>query len=211
VSLYSKLLQKTVLPFLISRENQSTVLKHYSFFQKSQYWNRQQLLDYQWECLKKLLKESYENTEYYKTVMNERGLTPDFFKSFDDLKQLPVLTRDITYERQEQFFSNKYKRESLQKFTTGGTTGQQAILFRDQESFNIKLALSWRHDSWMGRFPCDKIAYIWPANMDFNTSESFKTRFKNRYLLRNILYNAGGFDKTSLEYIYNNFISFRWI
>lgn len=183
-------------------------MRHFAFLQKSQFWSKQHLLDFQWKCLKKLLEYSYENTEYYRTVMDERGLIPASFKSFDDFKLLPVLTRDITFEKHDQFFSKKYKKEDLQRFMSGGTTGQQAVLYRDQESFNIKLALAWRHEHWMGKLPGDKIAHIWPAAMDIHETESFKSRLKYRHLMRIVVYNAGGFDRPSLELIQHDLLQF---
>ncbi len=209
MSIYSQLLRKTVLPYLLARENQSSALTHFSFLQQSQFWSTEQLRTYQWERLKKLLKESYDNTTYYRTVMDERGLTPESFTSFDDLKKLPVLTRDITYDKQEQFFSKKYSRTSLQEFKSGGTTGQRTVLYRNQESFNQKLAMAWRHETWMGRFPCDKLALIWPAAMDITENEPLKTRIKNRYMHRIMIYNAGGLDSVSLNFINKDLLKFN--
>ncbi len=209
MSFYSNILRKTALPFLLSREKQLPTLEHFSFLQKSQFWSTDKLLDFQWACLKKLLQESYDNTIYYRTVMDERGLTPDSFKSFDDIKKLPILTREITFDKQAEFFSNKFLKSSLQEFTSGGTTGQRATLFRNQQSFNIKLAMAWRHETWMGRFPCEKMALIWPAAMDFVDDEPFKTKFKNRYLHRQIMYNAGGLDAESLNFINKDLLKFN--
>ena len=74
---------------------------------------------------------------------------------------------------------------------TGGTTGQQAELYLPQESYNLKQAAAWRNETWMGRYPCDKIASLWPAHMDFHAGRSWKSRLKERYLLREIMYNTG--------------------
>ena len=141
--------------------------------------------------------------------MDERGLTPDSFKSFDDIRQLPVLTRDITHEKKDMFISDKFDRSTLQEFTSGGTTGQRAVLYRDQESFNIKSGISWRHESWLGRMPSDKMALIWPAAMDIEKNESFKTRFKYRKIMRAVLYNAGSLDESSLSYIQKDLLDFN--
>ncbi len=208
MSIYSQLLRRTVLPYLLSREDQASALLHFSALQKSQFWSTEKLREDQLKRLQKLLKDSYDNTTYYRTIMDERGLTPDSFQSLDDLKKLPVLTRDITFDRQEQFFSKKFNKKFLQEFTSGGTTGQHAILFREQESFNIKLAMAWRHENWMGKSLCDKIGHVWPAAMDINDNEPFRTRFKNRYLDRRVIYNAGALDNASLNFINQDLLKF---
>ncbi|KAA3632300.1 MAG: phenylacetate--CoA ligase family protein, partial [Calditrichaeota bacterium] len=209
MSLSEKIFRNTAFRLLLMRENQVSALDHFSFLMKSQYWEKQQLLDFQWTCLKKLLVHAYNHTEYYKLIMNERGLTPDSLKSFDDLRKLPVLTREITHERKDQFIADKFEKSKLQKFSSGGTTGQRAELFRDKESFNIKSGASWRNESWMGRMPSDKMALIWPAAMDIDKSESFKTRFKYRKLMRAVVYNAGSLNEASLSYIQKDLLDFN--
>ena len=48
----------------------------YEFLQKSQWWSREKLEEYQMQQLAKLLTHSYENIPYYRRVFDERGLKP---------------------------------------------------------------------------------------------------------------------------------------
>ena len=43
------------------------------------------------EKLVKQVKRVYENVEYYRNLMDEKGVTPDDIKSIDDLHKLPFL------------------------------------------------------------------------------------------------------------------------
>ena len=45
------------------------------------------------EKLVKQVKRVYENVEYYRNLMDEKGVTPDDIKSIDDLHKLPFLTK----------------------------------------------------------------------------------------------------------------------
>ena len=206
---YSSILRKTVLPILLNRDKQGSSLRHWQALNESQYWTRQQLLDYQWQRLMSLLNHVYTTTKYYRRIFDERGLTPQSFKTFDDLTKLPILTRDLTFDHSEELLSSRYLPHEIQKFTSGGTTGQQAILYRDQESFNIKQGLTWRHESWMGRLPCDKMALVWPAAMDYHFHGTFKSFIRSRYLLRQIMYHAGTFTEKSLSLVYNELMKFN--
>ena len=206
MSLYASLLRRTVLPILLNRENQLSSLKHQRFLQESQYWPRQRLYDYQWQRLTALLEHAYSTTQYYRKIFDERGLTPKSFKSIEDLAKLPILSRDLTYDRAEEFFSNKFSRSEIQRFLSGGTVGQQAVLYRDQESFNFKLGLTLRHESWMGRLPCDKMALIWPVAMDFNFQRPLRTIIKDRYLLRQVMFHAGLYTDQALWTVYEGFM-----
>lgn len=206
--MYSSILRKAVLPALLRRERQDSSVRHWMALNESQFWSRQQLYDYQWQKLTALLEHVYQTTMYYRRIFDERGLTPQSFKSFEDLTKLPMLTRDITFDRPEELLSSKYRRNEIQKFTSGGTTGQQAVLYRDQESFNIKQGVTWRHESWMGRLPCDKMALVWPAAMDYHPHHTFRSMVKNRYLLRQIMYHAGTFSERALMAVYKDFVKF---
>ena len=73
MSLYSKILRNTVLPFLLAREHQSSALSHFKFLQESQFWSLDRIHAYQLEQLQKLVNHSYKNTIYYKEIMDEPG------------------------------------------------------------------------------------------------------------------------------------------
>ncbi|MCX6826813.1 MAG: hypothetical protein NTV06_06080, partial [candidate division Zixibacteria bacterium] len=73
MNLYSALLRRTIFPWILKRDDRLSALRHWRFFEKSQYWSKQKLLDYQWMQLKKLLQYSYENSPYYAHIFRERG------------------------------------------------------------------------------------------------------------------------------------------
>ena len=52
------------------------ILPSYKFLQKSQWWSREQLEEYQLEQLSKLLHHAYENVPYYRRIFYKRGLEP---------------------------------------------------------------------------------------------------------------------------------------
>jgi len=208
MSLYATALRTLVLPPLLHRDKRGSALRHWRFLEQSQFWSRQQLLDYQFERLSALLKHAAETTPFYREVFSSNGLRPGDIKSIEDLGKLPVLTRKHIYEGIDSLISDKYGKDQLQRFTTSGTTAQRAVLYRNQESFNIKLGLQWRHEGWLGRKPGEKMALIWPANMDFEHKGGWRDRFKDRYLWREIMYQAGSHRAAELKQVYENLKSF---
>ncbi|MBD3257042.1 AMP-binding protein [candidate division GN15 bacterium] len=208
MGLYSSFIRSTVLPVMLRRDNRQSALKHWRFLEESQWWTRQQLLDYQWQKLTAMLRHAYDTTSYYRQVFDERGLTPESIRSFDDLAQLPVLGREQLYNQMDQLISNRYQKGELQEFTTSGTTAQRAVLYRDQESFNIKLGLQWRHEGWAGRKPGEKIILLWPANMDFVHDPGWKERFKDRYINRQLMFHAGSERAGELRRVYDQIVSY---
>lgn len=207
--MYSSILRKVFLPYLLRRDGRQSALAHWNALEGSQFWPLQKLLDYQWENLKRLIRYSYDNCPYYTDAFGERGLTPDSIKDFSDLSLIPILTRDIIFEQGKRILSRSMPESEVMEFSTGGTTGRQATMYRDRESFNIKLGLEWRHDGWMGRRPCDKMVYFWPAHIDFVENETWRMKVKNRYFLRNLVFNAGTFREDAMRRFHSELSKFR--
>ena len=209
MSIYASLLRTTVLPYLMKRDNASSSLGHWRFFEKSQYWSMQQLLDYQWQKLSLLLDHAYHKTQYYRTLMDEHGLTPSSFKSLEDLKLLPILSRDLIDKNRERLIADGYAKSDLQHFETGGTSTRRLELYRDVESSNIKRAIAWRFEGYMNRKPCDKMCFFWPPHIDYFHQESAKVRFRRRYLDRERMYYTGAATEATLHEFYRDTMRFK--
>jgi len=194
---------------ILRRENRLSALEHLRFLEKSQRWSLQELQNYQWLKLRALIEHAYVTCPYYTQLLDERSLTPESFKSIEDLSLLPILTRDLVFDHLDDLISSRYNKSDLQEFSTGGTTGQQAPLFIDQESYNIKLASAWRFESWMGQRPCDRTAMMWPASMDIVEDESFRERIKTRFILRHQTYHAGSFTEKMIRQYHADILKFK--
>jgi phenylacetate-CoA ligase len=95
----------------------------YTFLQKSQWWSRERLEEYQIRQLQKLLNHAYENVPYYRKVFNERGLKPEDIQDFSDLQKLPFLTKEIIRDNLNDLKAIKYPQKKFEYVTTGGSTG----------------------------------------------------------------------------------------
>lgn len=203
------MLRTFALPVILRREHALSSLEHLKRFEQSQYWSKPQLLDYQWQKLQVILHQAYHHTPYYRKVMDARGLTPKSFRSPQDLNLLPVLNRSMLEQNFESLIATNYRRADLQLFETGGTSSRRVQLYRDQESNNIKRAIAWRFESWMGRRPCDKMCYFWPPHIDYHTHESWKLRFRTRYLQRERMYYTGAATDATLRTFYDDMTAFK--
>ncbi len=106
-----------LLPYL------KTFRSTYAFLQKSQWWSREQLEEYQMRKLSKLLKHAYENIPYYRKVFDERDLKPHNIQNCSDLQKLPFLTKEIIRDNLSDLIARNYSPEKLEYVTTGGSTG----------------------------------------------------------------------------------------
>ena len=95
----------------------------YKFLQRSQWWSREQLEEYQLQQLGKLLNHAYENVPYYRRVFDERGLKPKDIQDFKDLEKLPFLTKKIVRDNLNDLKARNYPAKKFEYVTTGGSTG----------------------------------------------------------------------------------------
>ena len=73
-----------------------TELRAYlEYFERSQWFDSEQIREIQNEKLRRLIKHAYESVPMYRDLMKETKLTPADIKNTDDLQKMPVITRDM--------------------------------------------------------------------------------------------------------------------
>ncbi len=209
MSLSSLILRHTAIPLILHREHRGEALRYRRHFTESQWWPLHKLRELQWEKLQRLLRHAHTTVPYYQNLFAEHGLTPRSFTDFDDLRKIPVLDRDLIRKHREDLISREYDKAQLQEFGTGGTTRRRMMLYRDHTSNNIKAGAAWRFESFMGRHIGDKLCYFWPYHGDFSPRIKLRTKIKDRYLLRELMFYAGAPSEQSLEHFYSTLKRFR--
>jgi len=101
----------------------------YNFLQGSQWWSRDQLQDYQMQQLSKLLHHAYENVPYYRVVFDERGLKPKGIQDFDDLRELPYLTKEIIRKNLHGLMARNIPKHKLLSRRTSGSTAKPLAFY----------------------------------------------------------------------------------
>lgn len=105
--------------------------KWYNFIEKSQWWSKDELNNYQWQKVKELIEHSYNTVSYYRELFDSIGAKPEDFKTWDDFTKIPFLTKEIVRERAVNLISSNTKNNNkLQYYTTGGSTGQPLGFYR---------------------------------------------------------------------------------
>ncbi len=110
-------------------------------------WKKEEITDWQNKQLQKLMVHVYENTIYYKRVFDERGLKPEDIQCADDLKKLPVITKDIARKHFDEIVPKNISSIKHRKAKTGGTTGMPMHYYCDENIWGVVTALkiySWK-------------------------------------------------------------------
>ena len=97
----------------------------------------EELKKLQSEKLVKQVKHVYENVEYYRNLMDEKGVKPEDIKGIEDLHKLPFLTKSDLRDAYPYGLLGKPLNECVRIHSTSGTTGKRVIAFYTQHDIDI--------------------------------------------------------------------------
>ena len=146
LDLYGPLLAKALYPAYEAARGRPTIplLRHLT---ATELWSNEQLRDLQLGFLRRLIRHAYLHTAHYRTVLDQRGISPEDITSLDDLRALPLLDRDTVRTTLEARTTSVSPRWVIKK-STSGTTGQPVVVKYNAESRHWRDATRWRAYGW---------------------------------------------------------------
>ncbi|MFZ5568866.1 MAG: phenylacetate--CoA ligase family protein [Thermodesulfobacteriota bacterium] len=207
-SLHGRIIHKILFPLNEKREG-TNILGALEVLEKSQYWSRERLAEWQFNRLKLVLNQAYEHTVLYRRRFDEIGFHPRDFRDFSDLRKLPLLRKMDLKNHLNELIADNYPEKDIHESTTGGTTADYTVFYRDNASLNFKLASTMRHDRWCGWDIGEKEAIVWPASIDFRGEKNWKSFIRNQLLDRRLRIFAGVLDEKTLHDICRQLERFR--
>lgn len=152
--------------------------------EKSQFASKQEINALQLSRLRHIVEYAYQNTVYYREIMDKQNFKPDDIQHLRDIEKLPILTKKIIQERMDDMISSQYNRSELIKDSSGGSTGEPTIYYKDLERHNLRRADQIRHDRWSGWDIGKRKALVWGAQRDLKAVQSVKEHILARYIER---------------------------
>ena len=89
------------------------------------------------EKLVKQVKHVYDNVEYYRNLMDEKGVKPEDIKGIDDLYKLPFLSKADLRDAYPYGLLAKPLGECVRIHSTSGTTGKRVVAFYTQHDVDL--------------------------------------------------------------------------
>ena len=165
------------------------VEKAYRSLLESQWWDQDQLRMKQEKKLRRLVEFAYHNSQFYRDEFDRIGLLPGDVNSLDDLRKLPILTRNQIKRHFPDRIVAKNIRRGFSLYSTNGSTGEPMKFYKDTRTKTYAMACTKRSWNWAGSQVGDKTATIWGNSNFLRESQSLKKRIK-RLFLREILFPA---------------------
>ncbi len=167
---------------------------------KTQWYNIQDLRKYQETRLRSLLQHAYANVPYYGRLFRQRGLTPDDIKTIEDLRKLPILTKDDVRNHFEELIAVNATDFKYGKSSTSGSTGRPITFYLDQQNRELEYALKWRQRGWAGVDLNGRIASFRAfRGMRGTDFQSGKPRWNYNALSKELEFNIFGMNRENLE------------
>lgn len=120
------------------------------FLNTTSNWSEEQIKSYKEENLHKIIEHAYNHCPYYRMKYSSAKLTPNDFKSLDDLKKFPVLMKEEVRENWKNMVATEFPRKKLVAFNTSGTTGKALNFYLTSHSIPYYWAIDQRYKDRFG-------------------------------------------------------------
>ncbi|MEX2162796.1 MAG: hypothetical protein WD823_00950 [Sulfuricaulis sp.] len=117
--------------------------------QSTQWLDEQALKSLQDKRLIAIVRYAVRHVRYYRELFRREGWDPRDFRGAEDLRLLPVLTKQDIVANPSAFVAVSIGRPRF-RVSTSGTTGTPLTLYQDQEAIIREHAFVWRHLLWAG-------------------------------------------------------------
>jgi len=158
---------------------------------QSQWWPAEQMDSLRLERLKWILATAYQNTPYWRGVMDAQGIQPEGIRSLEDLQKFPLLVKEtLRSRREEMVWRTEGKRVQLVR--TSGSTNEALQFYTSSTRESHINAARMRGHEWIGVRRGEREMYYWGSPVELSKQDRIK-RFRD-WLINDGLTN--GFELT---------------
>lgn len=138
------------------------VYRHLEFLNRSQWWSKEELVNFQNQKLRELVHHVYYNVPFYNRIFNELGIKPFDIKTQADLTFLPILSKDMIKSavKNGELRAENIPPKELVYNSSSGSTGEPLQFYESRLSESLKKASAIRGWYWMGYRLGDKFVKV---------------------------------------------------
>ncbi|MCB1843131.1 MAG: phenylacetate--CoA ligase family protein [Halioglobus sp.] len=185
MSVYTALVASVVFPLHERLKGHSSVHARRAL-ERSQWLSPDAFSTLQVQQLREFLSRIGRHVPYYRNLFSELGFNPGDVQSIDALRQLPLTGKaDMRAHTEELKADNA---GPLQRFSTGGSTGEPLIFYRGKERVSHDVAAKWRATRWWDVDIGDREIVLWGSPIELGSQD--RVRMLRDKLLRSELLSA---------------------
>ncbi|MCG3195992.1 MAG: phenylacetate--CoA ligase family protein [Candidatus Omnitrophica bacterium] len=183
MTLPETLLRSLVFPLASFRAG-NRFSEEYRLLRESQWWPRAQLRKLQLRRTRELLGQAFRTVPFYREWLGDHGLSPEQVEHPDQLKRLPILTKEILRDQPEgNLVSTAAGPSDRIPYSTSGSTGEPFRFLVNRRLNGSKIARYLREMSVWGIDPGTPFLKVWGAGRVPTSGSRFEKKFFTRTLL----------------------------
>lgn len=156
------------------------VKKYYRIYSQLEKGNPEEIHHYRLNKLRSLVSYAFTMVPYYRDTATALKLTPDDFRSFEDLAKLPLLTREVIQEQGERLYSTEYKSKKTFKGSSSGSTGTPIKYIHDKDAESSSVAALYKEMEHCGWDFSQKGIHVWGNNDSIKQWNKASSKIKSR-------------------------------
>jgi phenylacetate-CoA ligase len=171
VSLYTKLVSGALFPLHERFKGHSTVAVLRAM-EQLQWLSARDVERVQITRLREFLSRIGTSVPYYRELFSNLGFDPAMLTSVRDLQRLPLTGKaDIRLNSSRLMAENAGK---MERFTTGGSSGEPLIFYRGKERVSHDVAAKWRATRWWHVDIGDPEIVVWGSPIELGSQDRIK-------------------------------------
>lgn len=171
MSLYTKLVANVLFPLHEQLKGHDSVAVRKAL-EQSQWWSREQIYAFQADRLKQLISNVYQHVPYYRDLMDQHQIKPEQITGVQDLQRFPFLTKQLIKQHTDALKADT--NPQLQRFNTGGSTGEPLIFYIGKERISHDVAAKWRATRWWDVDIGDPEIVVWGSPVELGAQDRIR-------------------------------------
>lgn len=121
------------------------------FIMRSQRWSAERMAEWQERKLVEMVRHAARNTAFWRERFAALGMTPEDFRTREDLARLPFVDRETLRDNVEAMVPDGQDRGALKYASTGGSSGIPVGFYRHAtRTYPTEMAFVTRFRTWAG-------------------------------------------------------------
>lgn len=118
--------------------------------EKRTFWTKEAIITYRHQALAAFVQHAYNTAPYYRTLFQEKGISPQAIRTLEDLQTLPILNKHKVQDHYPALVSTAIPVKDRLITHTSGTTGGGLRFATTALATQAQWAFWWRYRHWHG-------------------------------------------------------------
>lgn len=171
--------------------------------------SRPAMVELQNQLIRRLIDHAYKCTRYYRQLFDAHGINPGDIRCKEDLRRIPLLTKAAIRENFTDMKSNDAFGADLREVTSGGSTGETAIICKSRIYEERSRAVALRNNTLAGWYPGDKSAWFWGAPYEHQHLAGSMTARLGMLINRRLIFNTYRYSPDDFPHWADRILNFQ--